>query len=153
MKVSHILQNKGNECYRIEPDQPLKDAIKLMMEYRIGSLVVMENDVLMSIITERDIMGAVDKYQSKINGITVREMMAPKLVSCSSNDSIDHAMDLMTNNLTKRRVRHLPVVDDGKLVGLISIGDIVHALLTETKFENRLLKNYIKNWPEESAVE
>ena len=153
MKVSRILQNKGNEYYGIAPDQPLTDAVRLMMDYRIGSLVVMENGVLISIITERDIMGAVDKYQAELSGISVREMMAPKLVTCSSDDSIDHAMDLMTNNLTKRRVRHLPIVDDGKLVGVISIGDIVYALLTETKFENQLLKNYIKNWPEESAVE
>lgn len=149
MKVSHILKEKGTEFLSIEPDQMLCDAVALMMQHKIGSLIVLENGKLRSIVTERDVMGAVDKHQAKVTEIKVRQVMAPKLVTCHSDDDIGMAMDMMTNNLTKRRIRHLPVVDEDELAGVISIGDIVHALLTESKFENRLLKNYIQNWPDD----
>jgi len=151
MKVSKILKNKGTDCFSIEPDQLLCEAVKLMTQHKIGSLLVMENGNLKSIVTERDVMGAVGKYKDRITGIKVEEVMAPSLVTCCSDDDIASAMDQMTNNATKCWIRHLPVVDEGKLSGLISIGDIVHALLEEAKFENRLLKNYIQNWPEEDA--
>lgn len=153
MKVSHILKDKGKSFHSIEPDQLLCDAVALMMQHKIGSLIVMKNGQLESIVTERDVMGAVDAHKDNITSIMVSEVMAPKLVTCCSDDSINQAMDMMTNNMTNKRIRHLPVVDDGKLEGVISIGDIVHALLTETKFENRLLKNYIQNWPEEESQE
>lgn len=151
MKVSSILKDKGKEYFSIEPDQLLCDAVDLMMQHRIGSLLVKENGSLKSIVTERDVMGAVDKYKENITAIKVKDVMAPSLITCCSDDDIAHAMDTMTNNATKRRIRHLPVIDEGELSGVISIGDIVHALLTETKFENRLLKNYIQNWPEQDV--
>lgn len=149
MKVSNILKDKGKNFFSIEPDQLLCDAVALMMQHKIGSLIVLEKGELRSIVTERDVMGAVDKHRDKVINIKVRDVMAPKLITCCSDDDIAQAMDMMTNNLTKRRIRHLPVVDNNELSGVISIGDIVHALLTETKFENRLLKNYIRNWPDE----
>ena len=153
MKVSHILKDKGRNFHSIEPDQLLCDAVNLMMEHKIGSLIVLKDGKLASIVTERDVMGAVDDHKEGIMEIKVNEVMAPKLITCCSDDDISQAMDMMTNNATKRRIRHLPVVDDGELIGVISIGDIVHALLTETKFENRLLKNYIQNWPEDGEPE
>jgi len=153
MKVSSILKDKGKQFFSIEPGQLLCDAVELMMQHKIGSLIVLENGKLKSIVTERDVMGAVDKHKDKVGTIKVSDVMAPKLVTCCSDDDIARAMDLMTNNLTKRRIRHLPVVDAYELIGVISIGDIVHALLTETKFENRLLKNYIQNWPEDEKKE
>jgi len=153
MKISGILKDKGTIFFSIEPDQLLCDAVALMMQHKIGALIVLENGKLKSIVTERDVMGAVNNHKEKITSIKVIDVMAPKLVTCSSEDDIAQAMDMMTNNITKRRIRHLPVVDNGELAGVISIGDIVSALLTETKFENRLLKNYIQNWPDEVIEE
>jgi len=137
--------------HSIEPDQLLCEAVELMMEHRIGALLVMENGKLKSIVTERDVMGAVDKHKEKLSEIKVKDVMAPSLITCKSDDDIAQAMEMMTNNSTKQRIRHLPVIDGDKLAGVISIGDIVQVLLTETKFENRLLKNYIQNWPEDEA--
>lgn len=152
MKVSHILEKKGRQCHSITPDQPVAEAVRLMIHHRIGSVVVMDGGQLVGIVTERDVVWAAGQYSVSLINMTVRDIMAKTLVICSGQDSLDHAMDLMTRNPTKRRIRHLPVVDDGKLTGLISIGDIVHALLTQTEFENKLLKNYIKHWPDEESA-
>jgi len=149
MKISGILKDKGSKFYSIGPDQLLSEAVAIMMQHKFGSLIVMENEKLLSIVTERDVMGAIDKHQDGFAKLKVSDVMAPKLVTCCSGDNIAQAMELMTNNVIKKRIRHLPVVDDGELTGIISISDIVEALLTETKFENRLLKNYIQNWPDE----
>lgn len=152
MKVCHILEKKGQQCHSITPDQPVSEAVRLMIQHRIGSVVVMEDGKLVGIVTERDVVWAAGQYSVSLINMTVRDIMAKTLVTCSGQDSLDYAMDLMTRNPTKRRIRHLPVVDDGNLAGLISIGDIVHALLTQTEFENKLLKNYIKHWPDEESA-
>jgi len=148
MNVSKILKKKGNTCQSTTPDTLLVDAVRVMMQGRIGSLVVMEDGKLVSIITERDVMHAVDKYGPDLGQVRVKDLMAKQLVTCSTKDSVDKIMDSMLHNSTKRRIRHLPVVENGELLGLISIGDVVEVLLTETRFENQLLKNYIKNWPD-----
>lgn len=152
MKVCHILEKKGRQCHSITPDQPVAEAVRMMIHHRIGSVVVMDGGQLVGIVTERDVVWAAGQYSVSLVNMTVRDIMAKTLVTCSGQDSLDYAMDLMTRNPTKRRIRHLPVVDDGKLTGLISIGDIVHALLTQTEFENKLLKNYIKHWPDEESA-
>lgn len=150
MKISNMLKEKGANFFSVKPDQLLSDAVALMMRHKIGSLIVLEHGKLKSIVTERDVMGAVDKHKDTLAGLKVSDVMAAKLVTCCSEDDISQAMELMTSNFTNKRIRHLPVVDNGELSGVISIGDIVEALLTETKFENRLLKNYIQNWPDET---
>ena len=123
-----------------------------MIHNRIGSLVVMENGQIVGIVTERDVVWAAGQHSVNLINMTVHDIMAKTLVTCTGEDSLEHAMDLMTRNPTQQRIRHLPVIDDGELVGLISIGDIVHALLTKTEFENKLLKNYIKHWPDEERA-
>jgi len=148
MNVAHIFRTKEPALHSIEPDQPLTDAVALMMRHRIGSLAVMETGKLVSIVTERDVMRAVHEDLGGFARKKVREVMAPKLVCCRAQDSLDAAMELLFNNELGRRVRHLPVRDGETLLGIISIGDLVQALLTETRFENKLLRSYIKNWPE-----
>lgn len=149
MKVGSLLKRKGTEYHAIGPDQSITEAVQRMMERRIGSLLVLENEKLVSIITERDVMAAVDRYDGRINELKVRDMMASQLITCSTRDNVDEIMELMFNNPLNRRIRHLPVVDDGELRGVISISDVVAAMLTETRLENQLLKNYVRNWPEE----
>ena len=148
MNISHILTKKGGDNFSISPDQPLAEAVALMARQRIGSVVVMAGDELKSIVTERDVLIAVGE-QGSLDGIKVSDVMAPRLVTCSTETTLDEAMDMMINNETGRRIRHLPVVDGDNYVGIISIGDVVEALLTKTEFENKLLKNYIKNWPDD----
>ncbi len=149
MKVKNILEQKGTTFHSVDPSQPITDAVDAMIKHKIGSLLVMEKGRLLSIVTERDVVWAAGKMGPRLAEVKVRDIMAKMLITCSIGDSVDHAMDLMTSNPTNQRIRHLPVMDGEKLAGIISIGDIVHALLTETKFENNLLKNYIKNWPGE----
>jgi len=149
MNIGKILKTKGYVIRSINQDAALADAVRLMVEYGIGSLMVVDAENPISIITERDVLGAADGQLQDFTAIRVRDVMARQLVTCDSTFDMNEAMDLMTNNVTGRRIRHLPVVDDGKLTGVVSIGDIVHALLKEARFENRLLKNYIRNWPEE----
>ncbi len=148
MNVAHILKDRPGIVHAVGADQPLTDAVALMMRHHTGSLLVTEGEQTVSIVTERDVMGAVDRFGAGLGEVRVREVMAPRLVVCNIEDSLDRAMDLMMHNETGKRIRHLPVVNRGKPVGVISIGDVVDALLTAVEFENKLLKNYIKNWPE-----
>lgn len=149
MNIRYLLDRKGGELYRIGPDARLNEAVSLMARHRIGSLAVMEEERLHSIVTERDVLCAVDAHGGNAGRLYVREIMAPRLVTCTPEMALDEAMELMFDNITGRRIRHLPVVDNDRVLGVISIGDVVHALLTETRFENKLLKHYIRCWPEE----
>jgi CBS domain-containing protein len=151
MRIASVLKRKGAEIHTIDPHAPVTEAVRRMGENRIGSLVVVDGDRPVGIITERDVLQALDAHGT-LTGRCIAELMAARLVVCSSADTVDKAMSLMTHNITGRRIRHLPVIDDGHLVGVLSIGDVVDALLTEATFENRLLRNYIKHWPEEGAI-
>lgn len=153
MNISQILQRKGSHCFTIASDKTLKEAVALMMEHRVGSLLVVDDGRLVSIVTERDVLWAVNQHGNRVTDVRIAEIMARELVTCHGGCSLGDAMDLMTKRDTGKRIRHLPVVDeDGDLLGLISIGDIVNTIILETEFENKLLKNYIRNWPEEEAV-
>jgi len=149
MKVSQILKQKGLESYSVKADQLLTHAVELMTDNKVGSVIVIsEGGRLASIVTERDVMFAVQKYNADLSQVKVSEVMAPELVTCTGEETLEQAMDIMMNNSTGHRIRHIPVVDNGEFVGVISIGDIVESLLSKAKFENKLLKSYIKNWPE-----
>lgn len=149
MNIEHILKEKGQTFEAVRPDQPLSEAVSVMMAHRIGSVVVCEDDHLRGIVSERDILRMVDERPDGLAGLKVADVMSTDLVTCDPGDGVDDAMSRMMDNATGRRVRHLPVLDGDRLMGIISIGDVVQALLTEVTFENRLLKNYIKNWPDE----
>lgn len=151
MRVASVLKRKGAEIHTIDPKAPVTEAVRRMVEKRIGSLMVVDGGRPVSIITERDVLRALDA-DGALAGRTVADLMATRFVVCSSADTVDKAMSLMTHNITGRRIRHLPVIDDGYLVGVLSIGDVVEALLTEATFENRLLKNYIQHWPEDDTA-
>lgn len=154
MKAGHIVKNKGLKCIYTTENELLTAAAALMCEHRIGSLVVMdkEGQNLRSIVTERDLLYVVGRNHGDISSIKVCDVMAKELITCSVDDTLDDVMDLMMNNSTGKRIRHLPVLDEGKLAGIISISDVVDALLTKVEFENKLLKSYIKNWPDADGV-
>jgi len=148
MKTRHLLKDRTQSYYSIMPDRTMAEAVNLMMKQVIGALIVMEDDRIKGIVTERDVMATVHRQGSSLENILVRDVMASNLVVCQADDSLDQVMELLFDNDTGHRIRHLPVMDNDRLVGIISIADIVHAMLTETRFENHLLRNYIKNWPD-----
>ena len=154
MKAGHIIKNKNAKCIFTTENQLLTEAAVLMCEHRIGSLIVMdkEGQNLKSIVTERDLLYVVGCNSRELSSVKVSDVMAKELITCSVNDTLDQVMDLMINNVTGKRIRHLPVLDEGKLAGIISISDVVDALLTKVEFENKLLKSYIKNWPDADGI-
>jgi CBS domain-containing protein len=148
MKTRHLLKDRSPAYYGIAPDRTMAEAVDVMMKHAIGALIVMEDNRIRGIVTERDVMATVHRQGMNLANILVRDVMASNLVLCQADDSLDRVMELLFDNDTGHRIRHLPVMDNGRLAGIISIADIVHALLTETRFENRLLRSYIKNWPD-----
>ncbi len=144
MKVSAITKNKGKPVIGIEPDKALNEAVAKMVEHRIGALVVTENDALIGIISERDLLSVLHEKSELWSPVFVRDVMTADLVVCDPDNTLEEVMNMMVDN----NVRHLPMMHDGKLKGMLTITDIVEELLNKAKFENKLLKNYIQNWPD-----
>ena len=139
MKVSRILGRKGHEVVTIDPDSSVADAVHLLVERDIGSVVVTKETIL-GILTERDILRLADRDASRLDAISVKEAMTSDLLVAGPDDTVEHLMEVMTRN----RVRHLPVVVEGRLQGLVSIGDVVNALRRDAEEENRHLRSYVQ---------
>jgi CBS domain-containing protein len=140
MRVADILRKKGDKVVTIEPHRTVLDAVGVLVEHRIGAMVVTGSDgAVHGIISERDIMIEAAERSDSIRETLVGDVMTKDVIIGVPDDDLDYVMGIMTKN----RIRHLPILDDGKLVGIISIGDVVNAHLGATKFENRLLKDYI----------
>ena len=138
--VIEILKVKGSETFTISPNITVFDALKILAEKNIGALVVTENDKLVGIFSERDYARKIIlKGKSSID-TTISELMTRDVLYVSPKDSIDECMALMSEN----HIRHLPVMEDGKLVGVISIGDVVKHIIKHQKFQIRELEKYIK---------
>lgn len=142
MKVKDILQHKGTEVHTISPDATIQHVMETLLERRIGSLVVCNDtgDVL-GIITERDVLRECTQHGEHVQSTRVRGIMTTKLIVGALDDDVQYVMGIMTHN----RVRHLPIIVGTRLIGLISIGDVVKAQLEETEFENRYLREYISH--------
>ncbi|MCX4187555.1 CBS domain-containing protein [Methylophaga sp. OBS4] len=145
MKVRSITKNKGKPVIGLSPSDTLDKAVTLMMDHRIGSLVVTDSDgLLVGIISERDLLNILHQKHAMWSPITAADAMTPDPYTCDPDDTLEEVMNIMVEH----NVRHLPVVYKGKLEGMLSITDIVEELLKKAKFENKLLKNYIQNWPD-----
>jgi CBS domain-containing protein len=141
MKIRDILHGKGTEVATISPEATIHEAMTVLVSRRIGSLVVTdEKRKILGIITERDILRECTARSERIKETLVREVMTPDLIIGVPDDEVSYVMGIMTQN----RIRHLPVMTDEHLEGLISIGDVVKAQLEETEFENRYLKDFIQ---------
>lgn len=139
-RVKDILDVKGREIYSIEPDASVYDAMKLMADKEIGSLVVMEGTKLVGLISERDYARKVILMGRSSKSTQVREIMTTRVVYAQPEQNIEECMALVT----EKRVRHLPVIDEGRLVGVISIGDLVKSIISEQKFIIEQLERYIR---------
>ena len=145
MKVRSITKNKGKPVIGLTPTDTLDKAVALMMEHRIGSLVVTDYDgKLVGILSERDLLTILHQKHAMWSPLTAADAMTPEPYTCDPDNSLEEVMNLMV----EYNIRHLPVVYKGKLEGMLSITDIVEELLKKAKFENKLLKNYIQNWPD-----
>jgi CBS domain-containing protein len=139
MKVKDILDKKGTEIYSVSPDESVLEAISIMAELNIGALVVMKNDSLVGIISERDYRNKIILKGRTSKDTTVSQIMVGEVVCVKPSDNTNLCMQLMTN----KKIRHLPVLDNHKLMGVISIGDVVKAVIESQKNEIDSLRNYI----------
>jgi CBS domain-containing protein len=139
-QVSEILGDKGHEVLEIEAGASVLEAVKRMVEANIGSLLVRDDGEVAGIVTERDYLRSVALEGPADEQVTVREIMSSPLIVVSPETTIDECMALMTD----RRIRHVPVVsDDGDVVGIVSIGDVVKFKSKQQSFEIRYLTDYI----------
>lgn len=139
MQVREILSDKGSTVYTCSPSDSLADVVDLLVGYNCGSLVVSEHGEMVGIITERDILRACAMTRQSLEVLSVRDRMTRCPVTATPDDEIADTMGAMTEH----RIRHLPVVDGGRLAGVVSIGDVVKAQHNELCRENYYLKSYI----------
>lgn len=140
MQVRHILLAKGREIISINADATLSEAARLLARRRIGAVIVLgEDGTLAGILSERDVVRAVSDESVAALARPVSGFMTRELTTCSEDDTVDGLMELMTNG----RFRHIPVVTNGRLVGIVSIGDVVKTRIEETVREAESLREYI----------
>jgi CBS domain-containing protein len=140
MTVRAILDSKGHHVLSVEPGVKLSAAIKLLSERRIGAVLVMNQGRIEGILSERDIVRVLGERGASVVDEPVSTVMTRKVVSCREKDTVSEIMEMMTNG----KFRHLPVVEDGKVAGLISIGDVVKWRVGEYEREQEALREYIK---------
>ncbi|WP_025037124.1 CBS domain-containing protein [Bradyrhizobium sp. DOA9] len=140
MTVRSILNTKGHQIMSVEPDAKLAAAIKLLAEKKIGAVLVMNQSRVEGILSERDIVRVLGERGAAVLEAPVSEVMTRKVVTCKETDTVAEIMETMTTG----KFRHLPVIDNGKVVGLISIGDIVKWRVREYETEQEALRDYIK---------
>ncbi len=139
VKVADILKTKGSNVYSVLPNTSVFDALKIMGEKNIGALMVIENDELKGIFSERDYARKVVLVNRNSRDTLISEIMTSNVITISPTDTIDHCMELMSG----KRIRHLPVAIDGKVCGIISISDVVTAIIQEQKETISYLHDYI----------
>jgi CBS domain-containing protein len=140
MRINSILNGKGDDVATVAPDSTVADALGLLAEHGIGALVVStDGRTVEGILSERDVVRALSAQGVGTLEHPVHELMTGSVVTCTRQDTVDSLMAIMTD----RRVRHVPVVEDGELSGIISIGDVVKHRVGELESETRHLKDYI----------
>ena len=137
MSVESILRKKGTDVATVAPDVSVKRAADWLRLKNIGALVVTRDDAILGLVSEREIVHALSRYGESAVSMPVSEIMRHGVISVSPNETISHVMNLMT----RRRVRHMPVVDNGRLAGIISIGDVVHHRLDDLELETHVLRD------------
>jgi len=144
VKISTILDNKGSVVYNISPENTLKQMADEMLAKKIGSLLVIDKEgTLVGIISERDFLTIVGEHTKDWEDITVSDVMTKEVVTAAPEDTLEQVMSIMTEH----HIRHIPVIGNDKIVGVLALGDIINALLDKSLFQNKLLKRYIKDWP------
>ena len=139
MRIADVLRNKGAAVATISPDTSVTELLAGMAQRNIGAMVVMGPDGLVGIVSERDVVRRLNERGAELLGMPVSEIMTSVVVTCAPSDAIDTLSALMTEN----RVRHVPVIANGQLAGIVSIGDVVKTRMEELKAEQEQLQTYI----------
>lgn len=139
MKVKDILDKKGTDIYSVSPDESVLNAISKMADLNIGALLVMKGETLVGIISERDYRNKIILKGRTSKDTAVSQIMVDQVIAVKPTDNINLCMQLMTN----KKIRHLPVLDNQKVAGVISIGDVVKSVIQSQKNEINSLRNYI----------
>jgi CBS domain-containing protein len=139
MLVSHLLSDKGRAIVSVSPDASVYSAISLMAEKSIGAVLVIEHGKLVGVLSERDYARKVILQDRSSKTTAVREIMTSKVITGRPNQTVHDCMTLMTD----KRIRHLPITDGERLLGIISIGDLVKAIIADQEFTIRQLETYI----------
>ena len=148
MIVRDIVKMKGSNIVSIAPDGPVAEALAVMVKNDIGSLVVLEGKRLAGMLTFREILKALDANRGTLASLKVRDVMIANPVCGNPEDSLENLREMMN----KDHIRYLPVKEGDELLGVISFHDVANAVIKETTFHNKLLKSYIKNWPEQESA-
>lgn len=138
--VRQLLRTKGTDVFWIPPQATVLDAIKLMAEREIGALIVTEDDSVVGILSERDYARKVLLKGRSSRDTPIRDIMTTNVIFAEPDQDVDHCMTVMT----EKRVRHLPVLEEGRLIGIVSIGDLVKSIISEQQETIEQLENYIR---------
>jgi CBS domain-containing protein len=149
MKVSDILRVKGTTLYTTSPERPLAEALNLMAEMDIGSLVVMDHGNLAGMLSFREVIAAVVKNGGSVGTTQVRSVMDDAPLTCTPETDMDEVRRMML----QRHARYMPVMDKRTLMGVISFYDVAKAVVEAQDFENKMLKAYIRDWPTDETGE
>ena len=137
MTVRNILERKGSNVFTIQPTAKVKEAADQMRERGVAALVVESGGAIVGIVSERDIVNALSRFRERALSMSVKEILSLAIVTVAPQDSIKRAMSLMT----RHRVRQLPVIEDGRLAGIVSVGDIVKQRLDDLETESNVLRD------------
>lgn len=138
--VAQVLTNKSHEIYSTNPSATVMEAVKVMAEKKVGALLVMEADRVIGMISEQDYTRKIVLHDRQAEQASVKDVMSQPVIIIRPGQSIQEGMAIMT----EKRIRHLPVMEDGKLVGLVSIGDLVKEVISEQQFIIEQLESYIQ---------
>ncbi|MEQ9146465.1 MAG: CBS domain-containing protein [Parvibaculaceae bacterium] len=139
MNVEVILKSKGSEVTTIASNETLGSCVKLLSERKIGAVVVVDDGKVRGILSERDIVRALAAAGAEAMDLPVGQVMTANVITCTRDDTIDQLMDAMTGG----RFRHIPVIENDELIGIVSIGDVVKHRIAETEMEAEQLRLYI----------
>ncbi len=148
MKVTDILRVKGNTLYTVSPEQMLQEAVTTMSELDIGSLVVMEHGDVAGMLTFREVISAIVAGGGSLGTRHVRSVMDDAPLTCTPETGVDEVRRMML----QRHARYMPVLDQRTLMGVISFYDVAKTVVDAQDFENKMLKAYIRDWPEKDAA-
>jgi CBS domain-containing protein len=139
MKISDLLHGKGSAVATVSPTTTVTELLGVLSKYNIGATVVTEADNVVGIVSERDIVRRLEERGATLLGVAVGEIMTRSVVTCSPADSVDS----LAATMTERRIRHMPVVAGGQLVGIVSIGDVVKSRISQLETDREQLESYI----------
>ncbi|OHV03515.1 CBS domain-containing protein [Mycobacterium talmoniae] len=139
MRIADVLRNKGAAVVTIDPDASVRDLLAGLAEHNIGAMVVVGPDGLQGVVSERDVVRELHAHGASMLARPVSTIMTSVVASCTKSDSVDDVSVLMTEN----RIRHVPVLEQGRLVGIVSIGDVVKTRIEELQAEQEQLQSYI----------